>query len=1047
MELSDQQLLQNWCSQRDAITFQAIVQRHAAMVFHTALRILGNRADAEDTSQACFEALVSAKEPTKIRALGAWLHGNATKRSLNLIRANARRSNREHRYVEETPVSQKTQGWEDIYPLIDEAIRSLDDQYRIPIIAHFLEGRSQTAIAEEIDVTRSAVTKRIHKGVAQIESLLKEKGIVPGAALAAVMTNQLAHASRIAPSLSSSLGKLALSQGKGFGAATGYLGTLGKFAAAVLLVGVGATAAILLNTNPSSPSEPVQSIPNDVAPVDISQATLAARIADPTDTTESTTVVLAANIEDLAVEEESPAIPVDGNLSGYVFNPSGEPVAGATVKAKWYSGKESTTTNDEGRFGFHIPENSFSEGEFVFLRKVNYQGSVYDVPYRGFVEGDELSGFLDTDLGPVGVKGEREGSGEGALGTWNTTIRFQQDDLTGRLTLNRDDDGKVTGDWVDTAGPPGLQHIETPDTITLSAAIENAKAYPLRYEFSSAGRNDIEMTLVGPASISGRVVDSLGNSMPNWLVTLVSLDSQSFADTKADENGEFKFEYIRPVTYTTSARDPMNMKTTNGTRQVSVRPGEEKTGVKIVYDMGQILSGSITNTSGEPLEGVRVLAVPTVQPEDRKDGLMVVFQGTTGKDGRYQLDGIPNEPGIVVNFQVYLQGYMQAHVAGVVIDGSERDFELFKQASIEGRIIDATTGSPISRFRMANWAGGSRWEENFIHAVSRRDLSFEPKGNFKFIASGFNKVGIAVAAPGYSTGIHYLEAVGPGSTVQDVEIRLTPVKPIRGKVVDLKGKPVQGARIYVGYPLYILGEEARYASGIDGITKTDSKGRFSITEYAESLAVVSTYKPGYGPSWTALDSLTKPVELVLGNGTNVEGRITFNGKPVQSREGSASIILGESALTTSYTDAKGQFTMGSIPEGELTLSASLNKKGLRFYLKRTIQVTAGAPNVHEINFDDSYDSYVEGKLTIAGQSKVFANLEAIIVFDNGDRLSYLVQTTEDGSYRLGPIPAATFEFGARWIALEDGSYLEPGMEWVTTQPRETTLHDLDYSAL
>jgi hypothetical protein len=181
---------------------------------------------------------------------------------------------------------------------------------------------------------------------------------------------------------------------------------------------------------------------------------------------------------------------------------------------------------------------------------------------------------------------------------------------------------------------------------------------------------------------------------------------------------------------------------------------------------------------------------------------------------------------------------------------------------------------------------------------------------------------------------------------------------------------------------------------------------------------------------------------VLGNGTNVEGRITFNGKPVQSREGSASIILGESALTTSYTDAKGRFTMGSIPEGELTLAVGLNKKGLRFYLKRTIQVTAGKSNVHEINFDDSYDSFLEGKLTIPGQSKVFANLEAIIKFDNGDSLSYFVQTTEDGSYRLGPIPAATFEFGARWIAREDGSYLEPGMELVTTRPGETTRHDI-----
>ncbi|MFP6597173.1 MAG: sigma factor [Candidatus Hydrogenedentota bacterium] len=59
MELSDRQLLTNWCTRRDAHTFQAIVKRHAAMVFHTALRILNNPADAEDTTQQCFEKLVT----------------------------------------------------------------------------------------------------------------------------------------------------------------------------------------------------------------------------------------------------------------------------------------------------------------------------------------------------------------------------------------------------------------------------------------------------------------------------------------------------------------------------------------------------------------------------------------------------------------------------------------------------------------------------------------------------------------------------------------------------------------------------------------------------------------------------------------------------------------------------------------------------------------------------------------------------------------------------------------------------------------------------
>ncbi|HIA48060.1 MAG TPA: sigma-70 family RNA polymerase sigma factor [Candidatus Hydrogenedentes bacterium] len=242
MELSDRQLLTNWRTRRDAHAFQAIVKRHAAMVFHTALRILNNPADAEDTTQQCFEKLVTTRETSHIESLGAWLHGMSTKLSLMHIRTSSRRSQREEHYAEISNTVDGTPEWQEIYPIIDEAIQSLDEQYRIPIIAHFLEGQSHAEIAKEIDTSRSTITTRINQGILQIEATLKKKNILSAVALAPLLTGQLTHAAAVETSLLTSLGKFALAQGHGVptiaqGAITKTTtGALAKWGTAAVLV-------------------------------------------------------------------------------------------------------------------------------------------------------------------------------------------------------------------------------------------------------------------------------------------------------------------------------------------------------------------------------------------------------------------------------------------------------------------------------------------------------------------------------------------------------------------------------------------------------------------------------------------------------------------------------------------------------------------------------------------------------------------------------------------------------------------------------------------
>ena len=79
----DRELLEHYLTRRDQEAFEALLQRHGAMVLGVCRRILGNEADAHDAFQATFLIFVrkagSIRPPARV---GNWLHGVAHKTAL-----------------------------------------------------------------------------------------------------------------------------------------------------------------------------------------------------------------------------------------------------------------------------------------------------------------------------------------------------------------------------------------------------------------------------------------------------------------------------------------------------------------------------------------------------------------------------------------------------------------------------------------------------------------------------------------------------------------------------------------------------------------------------------------------------------------------------------------------------------------------------------------------------------------------------------------------------------------------------------------------------
>lgn len=210
MNADDSIYLKRWVTERDADAFRQIVMRYSSMVFASARRVLGNAADAEDVAQECFQALASAQNPPA-GYLGPWLHRVATNLALNKRRSESRLRAREHRYGKSRSTHVETT-WNDIHGFVDEALAQLPDELRIPLVAHFLEGRSQTDVAAALGLPRQTLVNRLQRGVLEVRKHLARRGIVIGAAaLAGLLASNMARADVVPKVTMAVLGKMALS--------------------------------------------------------------------------------------------------------------------------------------------------------------------------------------------------------------------------------------------------------------------------------------------------------------------------------------------------------------------------------------------------------------------------------------------------------------------------------------------------------------------------------------------------------------------------------------------------------------------------------------------------------------------------------------------------------------------------------------------------------------------------------------------------------------------------------------------------------------------
>jgi RNA polymerase sigma factor (sigma-70 family) len=228
-ERSDAQLLAAFTAGEPAgreAAFAVLVARHALMVLNTCRRIVGSTPDAEDAGQAVFLTLAhKARTLVHHPTIAGWLHRAARNISIRSRDARLARQRREG-LQEASSMHTADEPWsasrrEELREVLDAGLERLSERYRLPLVLHYLEGRTQDEVAVLLDVPAGTLASLLSRGRELLRDQLSRQGVAVGA-----------HA----------LGPLLLAEAHAFALPSGFAAATAK-AAGAIHGGLGALAA------------------------------------------------------------------------------------------------------------------------------------------------------------------------------------------------------------------------------------------------------------------------------------------------------------------------------------------------------------------------------------------------------------------------------------------------------------------------------------------------------------------------------------------------------------------------------------------------------------------------------------------------------------------------------------------------------------------------------------------------------------------------------------------------------------------------------------
>ena len=241
--------LKEFAARQSEEAFRTLVGRHIDFVYSVALRQLRDPHAAEEVAQAVFIDLAAKAAVISERTiLSGWLFRAARFAAAKMVRAEVRRQRREREAAEmETTIQTETDSaWEQMEPLLNEALEELPEKDRCAVLLRFFEKKPLKDVAARMGLNEAAAKKRVSRAVEKLRFIFQKRGVVvPSAVLLAALSTPALQA---APAgLVSAIATAAVLKGTTLTTSTFALkGILKLMALSKIKIAAAATVALVL---------------------------------------------------------------------------------------------------------------------------------------------------------------------------------------------------------------------------------------------------------------------------------------------------------------------------------------------------------------------------------------------------------------------------------------------------------------------------------------------------------------------------------------------------------------------------------------------------------------------------------------------------------------------------------------------------------------------------------------------------------------------------------------------------------------------------------
>ena len=201
MQHDDLELLHAYVADGSEAAFRTVVDRHLALVYSSALRQVRNPHLAEEVTQAVF--LILARKAGSLRPgtlLTGWLFRTTRFASIAALRTVRRRERHEQEAAQMQPTITEDvpeASWDEVAPLLDEAIADLGATDRHAILLRYFERKDHKEVGRALGATEDAAKKRVTRALEKLRTFLTRRGIT--LSVTALSAAVLTHGVQAAP--------------------------------------------------------------------------------------------------------------------------------------------------------------------------------------------------------------------------------------------------------------------------------------------------------------------------------------------------------------------------------------------------------------------------------------------------------------------------------------------------------------------------------------------------------------------------------------------------------------------------------------------------------------------------------------------------------------------------------------------------------------------------------------------------------------------------------------------------------------------------------